>query len=76
MWFFTFSLTSIVYCFTAGNSIELGPAEQPPYTVVKRIRGHQVCRRHVPRFLVRGEQIVLVTTIQNRLHYNENKCIT
>ncbi|XP_026809667.1 U7 snRNA-associated Sm-like protein LSm11 [Rhopalosiphum maidis] len=35
------------------------PVEKP-YAVVKRIRGHQVCRRHVPRFLVRGEQIVLV----------------
>ncbi|XP_022170041.1 small nuclear ribonucleoprotein Sm D-like protein [Myzus persicae] len=43
-----------------GDARSLDDPVEKPYTVIKRIRGHQVCRRHVPRFLVRGEQIVLV----------------
>ncbi|XP_050437595.1 U7 snRNA-associated Sm-like protein LSm11 [Adelges cooleyi] len=57
-----------------GDMVEL--EDQPPtHTVVRRIKGRQVCRRNVPKLMIRGEQIVLVTKC-NRYGLNDKLCLT
>lgn len=57
-----YTIYTFLFFFSTGNATEMDSVAEKPYTVIKRIRGHQVCRRHIPRFLIRGEQIVLVAT--------------
>ncbi|XP_050536309.1 U7 snRNA-associated Sm-like protein LSm11 [Daktulosphaira vitifoliae] len=55
----TWTRKNKVKSLAIGNMVQLDEAPKP-YNVVKRIRGRHVCRRQVPRLMIRGEQIVLV----------------